>query len=225
MIPILCMSCGTHILNTDAIRLHFPLSGEMFDTVVENFILRPGYLNLDIFCPRCMAFPFYHDGTSKGFKGVGRYLKTFDANGKETMLDIDAIKEIYKNCNKKMVNSIEKANNIDITNNNKEFPCEECGSKKNFHKRTCSKFVKKVKTKKTEDNSVQNAPESINQARQEDNMPEWLIAKVEQGAPVVPQGTPPTEAELAELSKDRDSFFGKQMAREDLRDYRDEMKQ
>lgn len=144
------MACGTHLFNTDSVRLHFPLAGEMFDPVVPNIYMRPGYLNLDIFCPICGAFPFWPDGRKTGFRGVGRNLKTRGPDGKPKIMPVEdilamplmdvnwpkidpppakeavdkAVKELFEQCKPEL---------------EPEFPCPECGAKRRFHRKGCPK--------------------------------------------------------------------------------------
>jgi len=82
MIRVLCYSCHTYIANTDAARLDWPLFGEMFTVVYQGWFLRPGKLNLDIFCPVCGAFPFSHDPYTAGGNAVGKNLMVRGEDGK-----------------------------------------------------------------------------------------------------------------------------------------------
>ena len=140
------MACGTHLFNTDSVRLHFPLAGEMFDSVVPNIYMRPGYLNLDIFCPICGAFPFWPDGRKTGFRGVGRNLKTRGPDGKPKIMPVEDILAMpLMDVNWPSIDpppakeAVDKAVKELFDESAKEFPCPECGAKRNIHKKGCSK--------------------------------------------------------------------------------------
>ncbi len=89
MIQVLCASCNTHLMNTDVGRLDWPLAGEMFDVIYPGWWLRPGLLNLDIFCPACGSYPFFWDGSVPG--AVGKNLNVRGADGKPAVMTIKQI--------------------------------------------------------------------------------------------------------------------------------------
>lgn len=90
-VPILCFSCHTHLMNTDVARLDWPLTGEMFDCIFPGWSLRPGPLNLEIFCPVCMQFPFHHNPYIAGGNAVGKNLCVKGADGKAVVMTIKDI--------------------------------------------------------------------------------------------------------------------------------------
>lgn len=198
------MACGTHLFNTDPVRLHFPLAGEMFDPVVPNIYMRPGYLSLDIFCPICGAFPFWPDGRKSGFRGVGRNLKTLGADNKPKIMPVEDIlslpvpwvqlQEIAPTPSK---SEIDKAVKELLDESVKEFPCPECGAKRRIHKKGCSKLP--ANQAKVEPEEIITVPDGV----QPENVPSWIVSQVEK-SDGVPPDAPPTEQELAELARERE---------------------
>lgn len=205
------MACNTHLLNTDSVRLHFPLAGEMFDPVVPNLIMRPGYLNLDIFCPVCGAFPFWPDGRKSGFRGVGRNLKTRGPDGKPKVVSVEQILGAAMVVNlvdheaMDVLRSDQSGKNSPLEPIEPPWPCQECGAKSRLHKKVCSKFVpprgklmsgEAVAKPKTQE--VAASPQSP-----PDQVPEWIVARVET-VDSVPPDAPPTEREISEVAMERE---------------------
>lgn len=147
MIQVLCHSCSTHLMNTDLERLDYPLRGEMFDVVVPGWFLRPGPINLDIFCPYCQMYPFTWDPSVHG--AVGKYLCIKGPDGKP--LDL-TIKQILMGdlATPKHSQSgpVIQADGMGVikglkvdkksSKQSSEWPCPECGAKKRFHRAGCS---------------------------------------------------------------------------------------
>ena len=90
-IPILCFHCSTHIADTDVARLDWSLHGEMFTAIYPGWTLRPGMLDLNIWCPVCSMFPFHHDPYTAGGNAVGKNLKVKGADGKPVILTVKQI--------------------------------------------------------------------------------------------------------------------------------------
>lgn len=147
-ITVLCWVCGTPLLTTDADRLDWPLRGEMFSPLQPNFLLRPGLLNLDIFCISCGMFPFNYDPGLPG--AIGKGLKIKGPDGKPL---ITTIKQILMTSPGQLAASSESKSHEDAAaagGNDKplsEWPCPECGAKKNFHRKNCSKHLGAENTK------------------------------------------------------------------------------
>ena len=150
-ITILCWICSTPIFTTDAERLDWPLRGEMFSPLYPNFVLRPGPLNLEIFCVSCKQFPLHYDPYTPGGNAVGKSLKIKGPNGKPL---VTTIKQILLNAtglpmadqggaapphpvpdpDEESVASGAGASRTPAP----EWPCPECGAKKRFHRKGCS---------------------------------------------------------------------------------------
>jgi len=165
MIHILCYSCNTHIADTDVQRLDWPLTGEMFSVVYPGWFLRPGMLNLDIFCPACGQFPFSHDPYTAGANAVGKNLNIRGADGKPVVMTVKQILILESvGCQRVPVQATSgpgfapeealtqpKSEKIarsgptgGITGHQgthslrDQFPCLTCGAKKRFHKKGCA---------------------------------------------------------------------------------------
>ena len=140
MIEVLCYACSTHIANTDVARLDWPLTGEMFDSVFPGWRLRPGPLNLDIFCPACgtpegECFPFSHDPYVSGGNAVGKNLNIRGADGKPVIMTVKQI--LMSNIGwKQLVPELQAP--VSVPDLLPAFPCPACGAKKRFHKKGCS---------------------------------------------------------------------------------------
>ena len=147
VVKVLCASCNTHLLNTDAQRLDYPMKGEMFDVVVQGWYLRQGPINLDIFCPICQMYPFFWNGSMPG--AVGNSLKTRGADGNPEIL---TVKQILMGGYRPMVQDMQTPTQGGLvippitetkakasTGSTSEWPCPECGAKKRFHRAGCSK--------------------------------------------------------------------------------------
>ena len=139
MIQVLCYSCHTYLANTDVARLDWPMSGEMFDVVYPGWSLRPGQLNLEVWCPACGQFPFSHDPYTHGGSAVGKNLNIRGADGKASVM---TIKQIL------LGQLLDLPSSPDQTvlvvdklygppSPKPAFPCPSCGAKKRFHKKGC----------------------------------------------------------------------------------------
>ncbi|MFA4904652.1 MAG: hypothetical protein WC600_18145 [Desulfobaccales bacterium] len=153
MIAVLCYSCSTHISNTDVDRLDWPLLGDMFSPAYPGWYLRPGPLNLDIFCPICSRFPFHHDPYTAGGGAVGKFLNVRGADGKPVVMTVKQILMQAWGAPLEMTYAVsqpqplitiksiqEEVDKLTGMNENmpKEFPCPSCGAKKRFHKKGCT---------------------------------------------------------------------------------------
>ena len=141
MIQVLCYSCSTHLANTDVARLDWPLTGEMFTVIYPGWFLRPGPLNLDLFCPACGQFPFSHDPFTAGGNAVGKNLNVRGVDGKPVVM---TVKQILMGTQKESV-PVGLPVSLDPSGSRSAagvkpaspFPCPSCGAKKRFHKKGC----------------------------------------------------------------------------------------
>jgi hypothetical protein len=142
-ITVLCWTCSTHILSTDVGRLDWPLRGEMFSQVQPNFVLRPGTLNLDIFCPVCGQFPFHYDpgvpgAIGKGLRILGGDGKSLHTTIKEILLNATGQPEADQGPSSPLGEEPAASGAGDGDTPAPEWPCPECGAKKRFHRKGCS---------------------------------------------------------------------------------------
>lgn len=159
MIHVLCMSCHTHLADTDVTQLDWPLFGEYFSVVFPGWYLRPGMLNLDVYCPACGAFPFGYNPHESGGNAVGKNLciegprSRADRSGKPMVLTVKQIllgsrepaplsqgepptlKTIHGETPQGKMPGPRKE--VSPGGKPAEFPCSACGAKKRFHKKGC----------------------------------------------------------------------------------------
>lgn len=141
------------------------MEGNMFDIVFPGWFLRPGPLNLDVFCPVCGAFPLHYDPHTPGGNAVGKNLSIQGPDGRPVVL---TVKQILMGANPaqvidKAVQPVKQSSHTPMieppgicpdckgvlhethvckpqevaATPNKEFPCPYCGAKKRFHKKGC----------------------------------------------------------------------------------------
>jgi len=135
-------------------RLDWPLTGEMFNVVYPGWYLRPGMLNLDIFCPACQMFPFNHDPNIAGGNAVGKALNVRGADGKPVVMTVKQILLTDYRTAFRVEPTLMPENDgrreqqgADLALPDKSaqspgekpaFPCPICGAKKRFHKKGCT---------------------------------------------------------------------------------------
>lgn len=226
MIKVLCSSCHTHLADTDINRLDWPLMGEMFSIVSSGWYLRPGMLNLDVFCPACGAFPFHYNPHQAGGNAVGKNLTVREADGKP---EVKTIKELllsqYRDAviiPTKIIHSIapNATTTIKVGNSTPEFPCPHCGAKKRFHKKGCALKQTSVGEGPADTHVLEERPNVLQENQPLDKHARLSALKDRQRAesPLIAsiagrvggmsadKGTgPATEAEVRELLADRES--------------------
>ena len=213
MIHVLCSNCNTHLADTDVQRLDWPLTGEMFSVVFDGWYLRPGMLNLDIFCPACNMFPFFHDPYTAGGNAVGKTLNILGVDGKPVVM---SVKQILMTVPRKPgVREVSPApisapTDTDILAGEKPtFPCPSCGAKRNFHKKGCPTQAHPALAAPPAEETPKHLREfeKHRQYREANPDPAGRLASIDARARSGPDGenTPVTAAEVAEVERERES--------------------
>lgn len=224
-IHVLCSSCNTHLADTDINRLDWPLMGEMFSVVFPGWYLRPGMMNLDVFCPACGAFPFHYNPHEAGGNAVGKNLTVMGADGKPVVMSIKQIL-VSASClqfERSIVHgdgTISKepcdADYVPLSSIKeaikKEFPCPTCGAKKRFHKKGCALKISAENILKSVPPATQEAViemdkhARLSELKDRDRAHNPLVASIAgrvQGMSADKGDGPPTEREIQEVLADR----------------------
>jgi hypothetical protein len=219
MIQVLCYSCSTHIANTDVDRIDWPLTGEMFSPIYPGWYLRPGPLNLDVFCPACQMFPFNHDPNVAGGNAVGKALNVRGADGKPVVMTVKEILINYvgtvtagnpgENPSPDYTHNAfrepaplasENGENFDILAQKPVFPCPSCGAKKRFHKKGCTAGLVEAFGEKIEA-EIAHHHEAIAKTQMPDPHLATMEARVSSGPD---RDETPTTDDLKDLERDRE---------------------
>lgn len=228
MITVLCFSCNSPIQTIDPETLEYPFKGEMFTPINANFKLRPGKLDLDIYCPVCFGFPFYYSESVPQHQHVGPYLSVKGPDGRPAMMPVAEIKAMKSD--PKPQNVTKKVDKPQKTNQTEGKTCPECGAKANrsgkitFHKKGCPIVTGKSRESEPLSQGEPSEPANKKATPGEKPAPDPFLADLEKqvtrGARDAEADPRATREEIAEMGRERDTRQARDRREADLRPMR-----
>ena len=194
MIAIYCVSCNSHIYNTDKMRLDYPFEGEMFDAINLNWRLRPGKIYLDLFCPVCSAFPFFYQESAAQHNCVGAYLNVGEVGQVPQLTHFNEI--IGGGLGESSGKNLDKSQKIGDTLQLKAKPTAKKAKPK--------PKKAKPKPKKGKPTTKKAKPKTA------DPLLADIERRVTKGGVAAAENEPPTKAEISEMMIEREQREGRE---------------